>query len=148
MRLILLLPAVLLACAPPPALKLDDSGTTGAADVRIIWPVANTEIALDTDCVLRTEVAWDIDNFELVPINDADGNPVENIDGQGHVHVLWAPPAYTATHDQFTQLEQPGLSVGASLNVTVELHDNEHAFLEISDTIEILVGQDPAGACP
>jgi hypothetical protein len=148
MRLILLLPAVLLACEPPPALTLDDSGSTGAPEVRIIWPLANTEVPLADDCVLRTEVAWDIDNFELVPVNDADGNPNVNADGEGHVHVLWAPPAYAATHDQYTQLEQPGLAVGASLTVTVELHENEHAFLGISDELEILVGQDPAGACP
>ena len=141
MRPIVLLPALLLACEPPP--PVEGGGANAELAVTIILPVPNEVVALDDDCVLRTDVAWDVDGLELVEFQDA-----QNVDGQGHVHVIWAPPAYEATPDQTILLEQPGLTVGSSLAIAVDLHDNEHGELGVGDEIEIEIGPDAAGACP
>ncbi|MFT4627050.1 MAG: hypothetical protein ACI8PZ_005731 [Myxococcota bacterium] len=142
MRPIVLSCMLMLACEPPP--PVDGAAGGGLEmDVQIIIPLANEVIPLDDDCVLRTLVAWDIDGLESVPFKDATNTP-----GEGHVHVVWAPPAYEATSDQSIELEQAGLTVGSSLTISVDLRENEHASLEVTAETEIEIGPDAGNSCP
>lgn len=148
MRCLVLAPLLLAACEPPPPVDFGVAGVDGEPAIKVVLPLANEVVPLDEDCVLRTFVAWDVDSFTLVSFTNDDGSARTNVEGEGHVHVIWAPPAYESTFEQSFLLEQSGLSVGSSLAITVELHENEHGFFDVFDEIEIEVGPDAAGACP
>ena len=137
MRSVVLLPLLLAACEPPPAVDLGEAGLVGDPVISVVLPIANEVVPLDDDCVLRTYVAWDVDNFTLVSFTNDDGSARTNADGEGHVHVIWAPPAYESTFDQSFLLEQSGLTVGSSLAIAVELHENEHGFFDVFDFLAL-----------
>ena len=139
----LLLPLVLLACAPPPY-DPPDTGSGGGADTAptgpqldLVWPANETEV----DSCVYVVVDWS--GFTLT---DPMVSP-EPVDGQAHYHVLVDDVYRTLCNAPYclVDFDETTSTESGWHRLTVQLNDNAHAPVvddegnEIRDEIQVNV---------
>jgi hypothetical protein len=143
----MLLPLLLLACAPPDAVDLTEAVEPS---IELLYPPANVgTIPLDADGVLRFLVVADIDNLSFVtPVMNME-DPPPPVDGEGHFHVNINGVYVDAPEDLYYEYASKvaEFDAGQQLALSVTLAANDHTDLDMYTDWEKII-EFEVGAAP
>ena len=123
----------LLACAPPPEVKVDTGGDTEAPYLNIIYPPDDAKMPLYEDGKARFAVAFEYRGLDFVPENAGDDPTGE----EGHVHLYVGGETYYPS-TAATTVVVSGYEAGDEVDVELFWASNNHVEdTTIADVVHV-----------